>query len=126
MKRFIAVLSSLLVLPAFAEVAPIAYDDYIEYSDVEYLDGDVDADVVEMDTESEETDVPAPVIPTRVILAIKLQRVALRYYFNIVGATPKCDLKQRVNTKIGHRRKAVASLDYPLWIRKMLYDLKLT
>ena len=66
MKRFIAVLSSLLVLPAFAEVAPIAYDDYIEYSDVEYLDGDVDADVVEMDTESEETDVPAPVIPTRV------------------------------------------------------------
>ena len=33
MKRFITVLSSLLVLPAFAEVAPVYYDDFIEYSD---------------------------------------------------------------------------------------------
>ena len=33
MKRFIAVLSGLLVLPAFAEVAPIYYDDFIEYTD---------------------------------------------------------------------------------------------
>ena len=33
MKRFITVLSSLLVLPAFAEVAPVYYDDVIEYSD---------------------------------------------------------------------------------------------
>ena len=33
MKRFIAVLSGLLVLPAFAEVAPIYYDEVIEYSD---------------------------------------------------------------------------------------------
>ena len=33
MKRFIAVLSGLLVLPAFAEVAPVYYDDVIEYSD---------------------------------------------------------------------------------------------
>ena len=33
MKRFISVLSSLLVLPAFAEVAPVYYDDVIEYTD---------------------------------------------------------------------------------------------
>jgi len=33
MKRFIAVLSSLLVLPAFAEVAPIYYEDIVEYTD---------------------------------------------------------------------------------------------
>ena len=35
MKRFIAVLSGLLVLPAFAEVAPIYYDEVIEYFDEE-------------------------------------------------------------------------------------------
>jgi hypothetical protein len=33
MKRFISVLSSLLVLPAFAEVAPVYYDEVIEYTD---------------------------------------------------------------------------------------------
>ena len=33
MKRFIAVLSSLLVLPAFAEVAPVYYDEIVEYTD---------------------------------------------------------------------------------------------
>ena len=33
MKRFIVVLSSLLMLPAFAEVAPVYYDDFVEYSD---------------------------------------------------------------------------------------------
>ncbi|HNY25602.1 MAG TPA: hypothetical protein PKJ33_03620 [Alphaproteobacteria bacterium] len=33
MKRFIAVLSGLLVMPAFAEVAPIYYDDSVEYTD---------------------------------------------------------------------------------------------
>ena len=38
MRRFIAVLSGLLVLPAFAEVAPIAYDEIIEYSDVDVAD----------------------------------------------------------------------------------------
>ena len=41
MKRFVAVLSGLLVMPAFAEVAPIYYDDMIEYSDVEMFDEDV-------------------------------------------------------------------------------------
>ena len=37
MKRFITVLSSLLVLPAFAEVAPVYYDEIVEYTD-EMLD----------------------------------------------------------------------------------------
>ena len=33
MKRFIAVLSGILVLPAFAEVAPVYYDEIVEYTD---------------------------------------------------------------------------------------------
>ena len=33
MKRFITVLSGLLVLPAFAEVAPLYYDEIVEYTD---------------------------------------------------------------------------------------------
>lgn len=33
MKRLIVVLSGLLMLPAFAEVAPVYYDDFVEYSD---------------------------------------------------------------------------------------------
>jgi len=33
MKRFIAVLSGLLVMPAFAEVAPIYFDEVVEYTD---------------------------------------------------------------------------------------------
>ena len=44
MKRFVAVLSGLLIMPAFAEVAPVYYDDVIEYSDAELYDGDVVAD----------------------------------------------------------------------------------
>ena len=35
MKRFVAVLSGLLTLPAFAEVAPVYYDDVIEYAEEE-------------------------------------------------------------------------------------------
>ena len=35
MKRFVAVLSSLLVLPAFAEVVPVYYDEVIEYAEEE-------------------------------------------------------------------------------------------
>ena len=38
MKRLIAVLSGLLVLPAFAEVAPIYYDEVVEYTDAEVAD----------------------------------------------------------------------------------------
>ncbi len=47
MKRFVAVLSGLLVLPAFAEVAPLNYDDVIEYEESAVVAEDVasDADV---------------------------------------------------------------------------------
>ena len=51
MKRFITVLSGLLVMPAFAEVAPVIYEDVIEYSDTEMFDAD---DVVEQEIVSEE------------------------------------------------------------------------
>lgn len=40
MKRFIVVLSGLLVLPAFAEVAPVYYDDVVEYTDEMLADED--------------------------------------------------------------------------------------
>ena len=49
MKRLIAVLSGLLVLPAFAEVAPISYDEIVEYSD-ELIVDDVATDVPKSDT----------------------------------------------------------------------------
>ena len=49
MKRFITVLAGLLVLPAFAEVAPVYYDELVEYTD-EMID-DMDA------VEAEETQV---------------------------------------------------------------------
>ena len=50
MKRFIAVLSGLLVLPAFSEVAPVYYDEIVEYTD-DMLDAEdtanIDEDVAE-------------------------------------------------------------------------------
>ncbi len=47
MKRFVAVLSSLLVLPAFAEVAPVFYEETVEFSEGEnYAPDAVDQDVV--------------------------------------------------------------------------------
>ncbi|MBD5400229.1 hypothetical protein HDR61_00560 [bacterium] len=45
MKRLIAVLSGLLVLPAFAEVAPIYYEDVIEYADVDAVDAESTEDI---------------------------------------------------------------------------------
>lgn len=42
MKRFVAVLSGLLVLPAFAEVAPTYYDDMIEMVDADVVVDDAD------------------------------------------------------------------------------------
>ena len=59
MKRLIAVLSGLLVLPAFAEVAPIYYDDTIEYSDMEM--GNADDAIVEENVEEQVS--PKPVLP---------------------------------------------------------------
>ena len=64
MKRFVAVLSGLLVMPAFAEVAPVYYDDVIEYSDAEMYDGDVVVDD-EFVVEGEEKNVAAPSVPAR-------------------------------------------------------------
>ena len=63
MKRLVFVLSGLLVLPAFAEVAPIYYDDAMEFADAEIV-ADDDAVVAE---ESEVTAVAAPIVqPSRV------------------------------------------------------------
>ncbi len=64
MKRFVAVLSGLLVMPAFAEVAPVYYDDVIEYSDAEMYDGDVVVDD-EFVVEDEQKNVAAPSVPAR-------------------------------------------------------------
>ncbi len=63
MKRLVVVLSGLLVLPAFAEVAPFFYDDALEYSDAEYVDDGVlvDDGVVVAD---EDVAPVAPVINT--------------------------------------------------------------
>ena len=49
MKRFIAVLSGLLVLPAFAEVAPVYYDEVVEYTDdmIDSVDDEVETEVVQ-------------------------------------------------------------------------------
>ena len=52
MKRFITVLSSLLVLPAFAEVAPVYYDEIVEYTDEMLGDEDV---VTEADQDAVQT-----------------------------------------------------------------------
>lgn len=63
MKRLIVVLSGLLVLPAFAEVAPAYYyDDVIEYSDTD-IDADVD-DVVIADDADVAQDTGKTSVPT--------------------------------------------------------------
>ena len=54
MKRFIAVLSSLLVLPAFAEVAPSYYEDVIEYTDEMDDDDEVVQDEVKTAVETKQ------------------------------------------------------------------------
>lgn len=56
MKRFIAVLSGLLLLPAFAEVAPVYYDEIVEYSD-DMIDA-IDADEAEEATETAAQNTP--------------------------------------------------------------------
>ena len=61
MKRLIAVLSGLLVLPAFAEVAPIYYEDVIEYADGDVVDDEV-VEAVEETVAEPETTAPAPVV----------------------------------------------------------------
>ena len=62
MKRLVAVLSGLLVLPAFAEVAPISYEDVVEMSDNEIV---VD-DAVVADEEVAEKVVSPVVQPSKI------------------------------------------------------------
>ena len=60
-KRYISVLSSLLVLPAFAEVTPVYYDDVIEYTDA-VIDGeDIDVEDVQIETSTPKTVSQRPV-----------------------------------------------------------------
>lgn len=56
MKRFVAVLAGLLVLPAFAEVAPLYYDEIVEYLDEENAT-DENAETVAIE------EAEAPVVP---------------------------------------------------------------
>lgn len=64
MKRLIAVLAGLLIMPAFAEVVPDWYYEDIEYSD-EFADGDVllDEGMVEDEIQQPAAPVTAPVAP---------------------------------------------------------------
>lgn len=65
MKRLIAVISGLLVLPAFAEVAPAYYyEDAVEYVTEEYAEPDVVSD--EIVAEEDEEKVVTPVVPTKI------------------------------------------------------------
>lgn len=65
MKRFIAVLSGLLVLPAFAEVAPIYYEDVIEYVDEESGPNTLDNNTNGEDVTTQKN-TATPVVPTNV------------------------------------------------------------
>lgn len=70
MKRFIAVLSGILVLPAYAEIAPFFYEVESEY-DVGDVAGDVELDVDEIDAAAVAAPVvqPAPVNPRAAVSA---------------------------------------------------------
>ena len=85
MKRFIAVLSGLLVLPAFAEVAPIFYDGVIEYSDEEPSGEEIDA--------ATETVVVAPVVQPSSVNP----RTANRNASRAVPSTASANISSRAN-----------------------------
>lgn len=85
MKRFIAVLSGLLVLPAFAEVAPIFYDGVIEYSDEEPSGEGIDA--------ATETVVVAPVAQPSSVNP----RTANRNASRAVPSTASANVSSRAN-----------------------------
>ena len=85
MKRFIAVLSGLLVLPAFAEVAPIFYDGVIEYSDEEPSGEEIDA--------ATETVVVAPVAQPSSVNP----RTANRNASRAVPSTASASVSSRAN-----------------------------
>ena len=85
MKRFIAVLSGLLVLPAFAEVAPVFYDGVIEYSDEEPSGEEIDA--------ATETVVVAPVAQPSSVNP----RTANRNVSRAVPSTASANVSSRAN-----------------------------
>ena len=85
MKRFIAVLSGLLVLPAFAEVAPVFYDGVIEYSDEESSGEEIDA--------ATETVVVAPVAQPSSVNP----RTANRNASRAVPSTASANVSSRAN-----------------------------
>lgn len=85
MKRFIAVLSGLLVLPAFAEVAPVFYDGVIEYSDEEPSGEEINA--------ATETVVVAPVAQPSSVNP----RTANRNASRAVPSTASANVSSRAN-----------------------------
>ena len=95
MKRFIAVLSGLLVLPAFAEVAPLFYDEVIEYFEEDGVSGDVVAD-----------EVVAPVVPIVQSPAVNPRGSSTRSVTRAVPATTGVATRSAGNRAVASSRNA--------------------
>ena len=97
MKRLIAVLSGLLVLPAFAEVAPVFYEDVIEYADETY-DAYDDVDAQQIQEEEESKSAPAPTANNRISPRATTGRAASRAVASNATTTPTRGTSARTNT----------------------------
>lgn len=105
MKRLIAVLSGLLVLPAFAEVAPAYYyEDAVEYSDTDYAADDV-ADVDDATQSDDELRATTPVAPAASVVAAR-NTTTRSASSRAVPATTSRTAPGRANTTTG---RAVAA-----------------
>lgn len=105
MKRLIAVLSGLLVLPAFAEVAPAYYyEDAVEYSDTDYATDDV-ADVDDATQSDDELRATTPVAPAASAVAAR-NTTTRSASSRAVPATTSRTAPGRANTTTG---RAVAA-----------------
>lgn len=105
MKRLIAVLSGLLVLPAFAEVAPAYYyEDAVEYSDADYATDDV-ADVADATQSDDELPANTPVAPAASAVAAR-NTTTRSASSRAVPATTSRTAPGRANTTTG---RAVAA-----------------
>lgn len=105
MKRLIAVLSGLLVLPAFAEVAPAYYyEDAVEYSDTDYAADDV-ADVDDATQSDDELRATTPVAPAASAVAAR-NTTTRSASSRAVPATTSRTAPGRANTTTG---RAVAA-----------------
>lgn len=105
MKRLIAVLSGLLVLPAFAEVAPAYYyEDAVEYSDADYAADDVADDTSPMQLD-EELPANTPVAPAASAVAAR-NTTTRSASSRAVPATTSRTAPGRANTTTG---RAVAA-----------------